>query len=546
MTATATAALVPSRVLKRRITRPSSGKESQRSTQPSRPRPTSTRPYSGNMFQWMETCTVGLFSACDGITTESSSWSQDVQNEALHSVDFSQLHDLFLESLLREATTTSATNNVGSNNNLGNARSCISSPIRGFHEDSDSSLHSGQQWRRRVPRMRRQGNSSQEPLPPGKPFDPSAPPLTPQQFLHEHVRMQKDKGRGEEPGSLICARREEACLEKLRDKMQLLCKTAIQEKGASMKRRPARVSVHLHNFVETRSILEVRLGFLSMMYGMLLRWDANVTGRITLIVLRKMCHESFYPNATAAPLNLSRSGSSAEEEEDNEEARERSSPLVVEGKAIVDWPDGTEVSILEPPYLIPRPEKFRPTFLTVSAIQASGLDRKCSWVVELVLDQKVFSLNLVFDDLVDRFVPKKTWEGMTYEIESFESAFDIKLFQLRARRKKCMGTLQVTLGTLPIRKDPPTHMSFPCNEGTLDMDLYVVSEYMEWTRSELEARRKASSFIWPDRGQKVKPAIVAPTKRSESPSPAPMAVETDDDEDDTEDDAWSWILCFTC
>lgn len=45
-------------------------------------------------------------------------------------------------------------------------------------------------------------------------------------------------------------------------------------------------------FVETRSMLAVKMGFLSMRYGFLVHWNVS-TGLAELVVLRKMCLESF-------------------------------------------------------------------------------------------------------------------------------------------------------------------------------------------------------------------------------------------------------------
>jgi len=44
--------------------------------------------------------------------------------------------------------------------------------------------------------------------------------------------------------------------------------------------------------VETRSILTLRMGFVSICYGILLQWDC-MSGLVELIVLRKMCHDDF-------------------------------------------------------------------------------------------------------------------------------------------------------------------------------------------------------------------------------------------------------------
>jgi len=491
------------------------------------------------LFQWFDTCAAELFGPCNG--THVPVGHLPIRNEALHSLDFSQLHDHFLESLLREAAEQKPTTGSSDSSDFKDAN-------HGEGYDSDSSFmntHPTTRKRRMPLRIRKQESlnvdENENPQAPSKPYDPTAPPpVSPEQFLHEQVRMQKDKGRGEEPGSLICAKGRKACLAKFRQKMRLLCTTAIQEKGASMKRRPARISVHFDNFVETRSILEVRLGFLSMMYGILLRWDTNVTGKISLVVLRKMCHESFYPHTVIPPINAIGSSGSSETGSETDEviasvmSKDSSAPRVVAGDAIVDWPDGTEVTMLEPPYLIPRPEKFKPSQFSVSSLSAHGLDRKGAWTVQFTLDLQVVTVSLVFDQSVGHFVPKASWTGTTYDLEALDTALDVSIFQVRARRRKCAGSMQVPLSNLPLRKDPPTHLSFPCKDARIEMDIFLESESMEWTQNELEARRKASNFFWPR----------TPRRSLTAASSPPMLVDTDDEDD--EDDAWGWILCHVC
>ena len=485
-----------------------------------------SQPHS--IFAWMDTCAANLFGDCDGQRLHTSV----PRNEALHALDYSQLHDHFLESLLREASEAPTANSK---------RTRSYPPTSEFPEDSDSSgVESLNRKSRASRKFRRQRSleSAQSTEDVSKPYDPNAPPpIAPEHFLHDHVRMQKDKGRGVQPGSLICAKGQDECLEKFRVKMRLLCTTAIQEKGASMKRRPARVATHLDNFVETRSILEVRLGFLSMMYGVLLRWDTRVTGKITLVVLRKMCHESFYPREAVPPLAAASSSGSSENESEVENfspyavTKERSAPRVVDGRAIVDWPDGTEVTILEPPFLITRPESFAPSRLQVKTLHGDGLDRRSNWTVQFSLDKNLFSTTLMYDQARKQFVPKSSWETVSYDLEAMDTCLDVSLFQVRPRRKKCVSTMQIPLSNLPIQKDPPTHISFPFNKARIEMDVVLESDYLEWAQKEMEARRKASNFFWPRSSEKVA------SKR--------RLVDAENEEDDDEDDVWGWILCHS-
>lgn len=81
----------------------------------------------------------------------------------------------------------------------------------------------------------------------------------PEDVLHPQCRLQKDKGKGEEVGSNICAKGIHPCLAKLRAKMHLLVTNCdpknAQNTTATMKRKPAIVSADFSNFTEMRSIL---------------------------------------------------------------------------------------------------------------------------------------------------------------------------------------------------------------------------------------------------------------------------------------------------
>jgi len=117
----------------------------------------------------------------------------------------------------------------------------------------------------------------------------------PSSFVHPRCKLQKDKGKGKAIGSAISAEGQDDCLVKLREKMAVVAQVAGGEDrkaAADMKRRDAKVSEYGMNYVETRSMIELRMGFLSMQYGLLLRWDTS--GKVIFVVLRKICHDSFY------------------------------------------------------------------------------------------------------------------------------------------------------------------------------------------------------------------------------------------------------------
>lgn len=127
-------------------------------------------------------------------------------------------------------------------------------------------------------------------------------------FLHSQCILQKDSGKGVDPGSSITAKGKEIAMAKLIEKMDLLAE--VEQEGsfsnAVLTRVPAknmtaaRREVNFDNsdpctkegFIETRSMLAVKMGFMSLKYGIIVHWN-EATGLAELIVLRKMCSDSF-------------------------------------------------------------------------------------------------------------------------------------------------------------------------------------------------------------------------------------------------------------
>ena len=179
--------------------------------------------------------------------------------------------------------------------------------------------------------------------------------------------------------------------------------------------------------IETRSVISVKMGFLSMKYGILLRWDAE-TGLVNLIVLRKMCPTSFLAGdngnaaittdatdtptkpsngapakTTPAPVvqppfgDLKKSPSKRSRSAIKESSTAK--PGLILGR-LVDganailhgkgWDSdasavGTEVAHLGPPYSVKRPESFADATLSVTVLRAEDLcagdSRGSDWVM---------------------------------------------------------------------------------------------------------------------------------------------------------------------
>ncbi|GKY96590.1 hypothetical protein MPSEU_000618600 [Mayamaea pseudoterrestris] len=328
----------------------------------------------------------------------------------------------------------------------------------------------------------------------------------PSLYLHAHCRMQKDKGKGDEVGANICAKGRDACLEKLRAKMHLLTDVVLDDrKGpATMKRRKARIHQDLDNFCETRSLIELRMGFLSMTYGVLLRWDKSKTDQVTLVVLRKLCHESFYPkaprrepawtptyNATAAavtPPKLAQGSSLLRD-------------VIGNRHAILQRQDGTEVELLEPPYRVPRPLTFEPSVLTVTALYATGLSKKSNWTVKLSYEGQSESILLSWDEEQRCFTPK-LGQALMYCAGTTDlqpTSLDLTLYEHRLRRRSYRRHILTTkVSLLNIEAQPSssrrmTRLTVPCKhdaDATISVGVLLKSDHVVWLRQELDMRRK--------------------------------------------------------
>ncbi len=133
-------------------------------------------------------------------------------------------------------------------------------------------------------------------------------------FLHTHCQLQKDSGKGSPAGTAVTAHGRENAMAKLVEKMDLLAE--VEQEGsfanAVLTRVPAKNMTSMQRrrdfdgddddyldndstykgFIETRSMLAVKMGFMSLRYGVLVHWNRN-SGLAELIVLRKMCSDAF-------------------------------------------------------------------------------------------------------------------------------------------------------------------------------------------------------------------------------------------------------------
>lgn len=140
---------------------------------------------------------------------------------------------------------------------------------------------------------------------------------SPGSFLSENCKLQKDKGSGLKPGTATTIFGKEGVLKKLRNKTNILGQAVsspnqnmsndevlsqaskrssspwgmLKPTGkAEMRRGPVKLTGM--NPPETRSILEMKMGFLSIKYGILLHWNKD-DGLADLVVMRKMVTKGF-------------------------------------------------------------------------------------------------------------------------------------------------------------------------------------------------------------------------------------------------------------
>jgi len=423
--------------------------------------------------------------------------------------DYTRLHDEFLESLLQEQTKLVKEEATRESPPMLLSQSSLSSFISpAASMETDLSMSSPKRRPLKLPR-RSPNITRKSPSRPNKrqvvdvstmevpsedtsiPLDSSsmsvisiltdkdlAPPCT---FLHSSCRLQKDKGKGEPPGSDICATGVNPCLEKIRQKIELLTQVALdsRRKSTNMKRRKAKVTEESQRFTETRSIIELRMGFLSMQYGVLIRWDV-ITGKAVLVVLRKMCHESFYIKELVSSRSSTSKGSTS--------SHYHVYNVVGGNEAILQRDDATEVTLLEAPYRVDRPVDFTPTLLTVSVLKVEGLTVKYQYAVVVTFEG--VSQKCRLERCENVMLPKGTNEPLEWHVSPGDIELDLHVTIEKCRRrhklKRVMHSIIVPVNIL----DKGRLYLLKMDSCSLTLGIAPQSEFVSWVHGELDARRK--------------------------------------------------------
>ena len=345
----------------------------------------------------------------------------------------------------------------------------------------------------------------------------------PHWYVHPNCVLQKDKGKGEPLGNAISANGRDACLNKLREKMaivvQVSSSSSKEKESTGMKRRPAKVAQRTSTLVETRSMIEVRMGFLSVQYGLLLHWDHRNGNKVVFIALRKMCHDSFY---TKIPALLSKDNKQSRKERKagkralaQRQLEQDSLPLVLRtsigNHAICQRSRGTEVVLVDEPHRIKPPVEFAPSKLSVKIHSISGLSKQSRWTLSMTFDGHTELAQLHYNNergfLESRRIPMM-WKLSPETVNSFELAgLEIRLFEYPHHRSKknkaqtsgCRLTSSMTLPLGELVAQPSSTPStslqltlpFTHNPATTQLTLELVfeSEYAFWLFKELHARQ---------------------------------------------------------
>ena len=524
---------------------------------------------------WMEWVEDGIeFFGCEpkgkSVFGRALTQRQQVQEPTEDDRDFAKLHEEFLESLLKEqvvkagsiALTRAQTNESSSTNTSGGSGLSSTSSLSEITSGSESlrtlsSFSSTKTHKRRRPLKlhkrspkspRRKHNARIAPIDMyNKKYNPAnANSISledialkdlknPPEFLHSKCVLQKDKGKGNPLGSVVSAEGREACLDKIREKMSIVVQVSGEERQVSsdMKRRTAVVSAHTDSYIETRSIIELRLGFLSMQYGLLLRWDYKRTGKILFMVLRKMCHDSFY---TKVPDILHQEAKTTIITRKN---HKEAPPLVVRNvtgnHAIYQRMQGTEVVLVDQPYRVDPPST--PSSLTVAIKSIRGLSKKSRWTISMAFHGHTEVSNLHYNPENKKFEPKNPvmkWDT-SLPLTSFDMAcLEIRLYKeslSKLTSRRLVTTMTLPLGGLVVQpstsKATSWEVSMPFThdpKAKLTISLSHQSDYSHWLYKELQARRseEVSGLVWKGKS----------FSRGQS--------------DDQDEDMWEWLcgICF--
>jgi len=340
-------------------------------------------------------------------------------------------------------------------------------------------------------------------------------------------------------------------------------------KGYNFKRTPSGISSFIGHdassikvnqgflpdgLVETRSILKIKIGFLRMNYGILLRW--NTSGKIIVIVLKKNTNSAFLkelPIARRLPMQLQAEEASPRISLNSvfnnyppnccgtvvgsqSFAPETSVPLGSLDTFTFDWVDchpngsctvvkccsnGTsETALITAPYLIPQPDPKTtvPPALFVRVISAQlprireGAATNFSPIVKFSLGQYHHKTNLGHRSRTSSDDDVITWSNAkvnsaTFSVIQQHTSLDVELCDPLKKRHFNTGSFgagRILLSDLEVSTSEAVpaivtimlyadHKNQNVNSGSVTLEVLYIDEMKCWVKAEFQARQKEAA-----------------------------------------------------
>lgn len=127
--------------------------------------------------------------------------------------------------------------------------------------------------------------------------------------------------------------------------------------------------------VETRSLLTLRMGFVSISYGILLQWDIE-SRLVELIVLRKMCREDFLER-TNEDNDFSTAAATKSTKPSSVSAESSASGTTMESCSSRSEEPGGRTGLSLFPQLLSEPDQRPKSFLSVSVVNVKHIHTGC-------------------------------------------------------------------------------------------------------------------------------------------------------------------------
>ena len=296
----------------------------------------------------------------------------------------------------------------------------------------------------------------------------------------------------------------------------------------------------MRNGYETRSIVKIRVKLISVIYGILLQWK---NGLVRYVVLHKMPPDSFMEDDTTAastPISFSStpdsslpnsplSQSSASPRENHSPSRaskylytdmsfhssshyDSACTVVMQSRtAQAGGNNETEVTILQPPWLVDRPAEFEKPTLTVTVLRAQGLRNGPLLSSIMPTMQSFVKLNLSEDSHRTGIVKMRgnpIWEDTDNNVAllsvdpSSDRFLKVEICDHKPMKNVKLSVVYVPLALVESKKnDEAAQVTLPCRMrqsagggyGSITLSLSLFDPRREWLDLEMRARERASN-----------------------------------------------------